>query len=326
MIKKMNVSLVKVVNILNDGQYHDGTKMGARLEMTRSAVWKIIKKLQNYDIKIDSIKGKGYALLEPLILLDAKKIKKALEKEKFNLTIFESIDSTNDFLKNQKNTNDIHFCIAEQQTQGKGRLHREWHSPFGKNIYLSCLYPFQKDISELGGLSLIVGLAVVKTVQHFGFMNAKMKWPNDIIYDNNKLAGVLVEIQAETHGTTQAIIGIGLNVNMTTAKSKDIHQVWTSLKKISGNDINRNEVCIMLIKNLLHYLNQFNQSGFRLFMDEWKSADSLFNQEITVKNVNDKIQGKVLGINDQGHLLVELPNGIVRGFSSGDTSILKKDG
>lgn len=324
MNKKMNATLVKIVSILSDGEYHDGTTIGEKLQMTRSAVWKTIKKLESYDIKLDSIKGKGYALLEPLVFLDAKKIKKNLS-ELVDINVFESVDSTNEYLKAFKNSKTIKVCVAEQQTEGKGRLNRKWFSPFAKNIYLSCLYPFSKDISELSGLSLVMGLAIVNTLKSIGVdENLFVKWPNDIFYDNKKISGSLIEIQAETHGACHAIIGIGVNVNMLNAEPKSITQEWTSVQKILNTYTDRNDLCSRLINNLLDYLQRFEKHGLSTFVSEWRSADSLTDKIISVSNVNETIEGRAVGINDQGHLLLELKDGKVRAFSSGDTSVVKK--
>jgi BirA family biotin operon repressor/biotin-[acetyl-CoA-carboxylase] ligase len=325
MIKKQNSNLIKVVNILNESGYQDGTTIGAKLHLTRSAVWKIVKKLERYDIKIDSVKGKGYSLLEPLILLEAHKIKRNLRNEKIDLVIFENIDSTNAYLKSFKNIKSIKICLAEQQTKGKGRLNRDWHSPFGKNIYLSCHYPFTKDVSELSGLSLVTGLSLIHTLESYG-MNDHLyvKWPNDIIYAQKKLSGVLIEIQAETHGISHAVIGIGMNVNMMNDEDHPISQPWTSIQKILGTYIDRNELAARLITNLLSYLERFNAQGFTPFIHEWIRADGLMNQTVTVKNVNQKVEGVVIGINELGHLLLQMENGEVRAISSGDTSIVKK--
>lgn len=121
-MKKTSPNFVKLINILNDGLYHDGTTLGDKLNMTRSAVWKAIKKLQEYGICVDSVKGKGYALLEPLILLDKNKIKRSLGQVQVDVQCFESIDSTNNYLKNVPHAQQIKICLAEQQTMGKGGL------------------------------------------------------------------------------------------------------------------------------------------------------------------------------------------------------------
>ncbi|MFZ2314404.1 MAG: biotin--[acetyl-CoA-carboxylase] ligase [Gammaproteobacteria bacterium] len=320
-MKKLTDTFTKLVGILNDGHYHDGTKIGEALNMTRSAVWKAIKKMEGYGIKVDSVKGKGYALLEPLILLNEKIIKKGLSSKNVSLSVFESVDSTNNYLRSHLSKK-ISVCIAEKQTHGKGRLDRTWHSPFGQNISLSCAYPFQKDISELAGLSLVVSLSVAKSLQMYHYpLPLLIKWPNDLIYDNKKLAGSLIEIQAESNGLCHAIIGIGINVNM--LLENEISQPWTSLRKMTANYLDRNELSIVLIDNLINDLAVFEKSGLNAFLEEWKLVDYLSNKEIAIKNNGQKICGRYVGISSLGHLLLELEDGTIQGFSSGDSTVLK---
>lgn len=323
-MKKLNANLINLINILKDGEYHDGNTIGKHLRTSRSAIWKSIKKLQNYGVQIDSIKGKGYALREPLVLLEKNKIQSQLKNENIEIIIFESVHSTNEYLKVLKNSKKIIICLAEQQTQGKGRLSRTWYSPFGKNLYLSCYCPIQKDISELAGLSLVVSLAIVKTLNAYGKDNCfSAKWPNDVLYEGKKISGSLIEIHAESHGSSHAIIGIGINVNMLD-DSKQINQAWSSLQQVIGEYIDRNQLCARLINNIVYYLEEFSSFGFVPFQNEWIKADCLTNQNITLRHADKKINGKVKGVNMQGHLLMELKNGDLRTFSSGDTTIEKK--
>lgn len=324
MQKKLNKHLIKIVTILNDYQYHDGSTLGEKLKITRSAVWKIIKKLQHYGIQMDSVKGKGYALLEPLTLLNAAKIKKNIEHNSIDIHLFESIHSTSDYLKTVNQHKKIVISLAEQQTKGRGRLQREWYSPFGKNIYFSCLYHFHKDVSELAGLSLVVSLAVFNTLKSYGLGDLlRVKWPNDIIYDNKKLSGSLIDVQAETHGVSHVVIGIGINVNMLNEEA-NISQAWTSMQKILGRSIDRNALCIQLINQLMSHLNKFNAHGFSHFLDEWMESDCLIHQGITLQNLAEKVHGKVAGVSEHGHLLLQLANGTIQTFSSGDAFMVRK--
>lgn len=321
--KKFSQRLNKIVAILNDGQYHDGNDIGRELNMTRSAVWKAISKLRAYGIKIDSIKGKGYQLQEPLILLDPLKIKSEVDNKQISISVFESITSTNDFIKKKSPVNAPQICLAEHQTHGRGRLDRSWYSPFGKNIYLSCAYQFKKDISELAGLSLVISLAIVKTLKSYGTSSELgVKWPNDVIYQGKKLAGNLVEITAESNGISHATIGIGMNVNMETVDIP-INQAWISLKHILGCEVFRNELSARLINHLFIYLNRFEASGLSDFQDEWSAADKLRQKKVAIQNLHHHITGVVQGINEQGHLILQLKCGTLRAFSSGDTRILK---
>lgn len=322
-MKKINNNLAKLVKVMRDGEFHDGNALGETLNMTRSAVWKMIKKLEKYGVEINSVKGKGYALCEPLILLDAGQIQTGINHQDCAITLFESIDSTNEYLKNIRSKK-MRVCVAEQQTSGKGRLNRSWYSPFAQNIYLSCLYPFTKDISELAGLSLVVSLAIASTLRSFG-LNEKLfaKWPNDVLYDGSKLSGTLIEVQAESHGACHAVIGIGLNVNMLLDSSHEITQGWTSMRKITGEYLDRNAVVVKLINDLHDYLQRFSQHGFKDFISEWQHLDCMHGKEITLKNHNETISGIMSGINAQGHLLLKTAEG-ERSFSSGDTSVVKK--
>jgi BirA family biotin operon repressor/biotin-[acetyl-CoA-carboxylase] ligase len=324
MANQSNNTFVKIINTLSDGQFHDGDSLGHALQITRSAVWKAIKKLDDYDIAVNAVKGKGYALLEPLHLLDAQKIKKKLNAKNIDIRIYETIDSTITPLKIITASEKIQICLAEHQTQARGRLNRQWYSPFGKNIYFSGLFRFKKDISELSGLSLVVGLALFKALSEYPLKDKlSVKWPNDIMYDHQKLAGVLIDIQAETHGSCQAIISFGLNVNMRKDKQQAISQAWTSLLKILGHPVDRNALCVSLINHLMDDMARFDVHGFAVFMEEWIAADGLLNRAIAIDNRDQRVMGVAKGVNAQGQLLLALPSGQLQSFSAGDTSLSK---
>lgn len=322
-MKLLNQTLVELTHLLSDGNCHNGDTLGEKLNITRSAVWKAIKKLQQYGVKITAIKNQGYQLTEPLILLNKKEISKNLTK-KIELEIFESIDSTNLYLKKFFGTNYPRVCLAEQQTAGKGRLTRNWHSPFAENIYLSCYYFFKKDISALSGLSLLVGLIIAKVLRTYQVSHPiQVKWPNDIIVDHKKIAGILIELQAESHGMCSAIIGIGINVNMLQDKQKKIQQPWASLRQLTQTYIDRNALSVTLINELLLALNKFEQESFASFLPDWHAVDYLLGKSITLQSLQHKTIGKVKGVDQHGHLLLQLTDGSTRPFSSGDTTILK---
>jgi BirA family biotin operon repressor/biotin-[acetyl-CoA-carboxylase] ligase len=323
MSKTLNPTFAKLVQILNDGEYHDGTSLGMTLGVSRSAVWKAIKKLQSYQVKLSVIKGKGYALLEPLTLLDVNSIMSQVRHRAIGLYLFESVTSTNTVIKSIQSSDLIKVCLAEQQTQGRGRMGREWFSPFGKNIYFSCSYPFHKDVGELSGLSLVMSLAVIKTLNQQGVRKGLfVKWPNDLLYENKKIAGSLIEIQAETHGMCHAVIGVGINVNLLQDEGcQSISRPWTSISEILKSHIDRNTLCASLMNHLIDYLQRFDQEGFVPFIKEWQQVDCLVGQWITLKHVNETFVGRVRGINSDGHLLLEREDGEIQAFSSGDTSL-----
>ncbi|HEV2613185.1 MAG TPA: biotin--[acetyl-CoA-carboxylase] ligase [Gammaproteobacteria bacterium] len=229
----------------------------------------------------------------------SKLLDKKLILTNIPLEIFEAIDSTNTYLLNYARY-DKQICLAETQTAGHGRENRSWHSPFGQNLYFSLRLPLKKFM----GLSLVVSLAVIKTLENFA-PEAEFfaKWPNDVMCQNKKLAGILVEIQHNTH----AVIGTGININM----SQD---PWISLKDITGKEINRNEFCTFLITTLLDYIKEFEIKNFDVFIPEWDKIDYLKNKTITIQNIT----GVMSGVNNKGNLILTLPSGEQREIHSGE--------
>lgn len=326
-MKALNQNLVDLVKLLNDTDYHDGTSIGNDLKISRAAVCKLIKKLKQYHIPIICTKGKGYKLESPLALLDVNRLQSQLRHKSVKLEILEKVSSTNDYLKSlSKHNKKIIACFSESQTKGKGRLHRQWHSPFAENIYLSVLCPFEKDISELSGLSMISALAIchaLESVMDFHGKTLAVKWPNDILMDGCKLAGILIEIEAESNGFCQVIIGIGINVNMSKALKDQINQAWTSLSKVTNQYIDRNTLATEIIDSLIDYLERFSSHGFERFNSEWKKRDYLTKASISVMSGSKKIKGICLGINPQGHLKIQSESGNILTLSSGDATLLK---
>lgn len=318
----MHQHLIHLITILRDHQYHDGTTIGKELGVSRTAVWKMIRKLQDYGIDIQSLKNRGYCLTHPLILLDKNKIIALCNNKNFTIEVLEKINSTNDYLKNKSN---VDFVLCEIQTQGRGRFNRVWHSPFAQNIYFSMRYTFEKDLSALSGLSLVVSLAVCRAISDKAFCS-EVKWPNDILINKKKLAGILIDVQAESNGFCNAIIGIGINVNMQSASSTKINQAWTSLQNETENYADRNLIAATLIDTLRDYLFRFSENGFGIFLEEWKTKDALRNHSIELIQGHKKFSGVYAGIDKNGCLLLKVDDNSVRAFSSGDVTSIPRLG
>ena len=287
----------------------------------------IIQKLKNMTFPVAmASKDVRYFLQQPLILLDLEKIKKSIQANSIHIDLFEKVASTNEYLKRATSPQPVNICLAEMQTQGKGRFQHSWHSPFGQNIYLSLKYPFNtlnKDVSKFASLSLVCGLAICKAIEENCQLIQPLfvKWPNDIICEDKKLAGILIEIEAEKAGVCSTIIGIGLNVNMENDEDK-ITQRWISLKNLTTIYQDRNQLCAALINHLIDCISTFEKQCLNNFLEVWKERDYLLNKPIRLKSGHHILQGKSLGINEQGHLVINLPDGSQRTFSSGDATLL----
>lgn len=259
-----------------------------------------------------------------VLVLEEATIKRLLKNKSVALEVFETLESTQKHLRKYRGAQQIHVCLAEHQSQGQGRFQRNWHSPQGENLYFSMLYPFKKDLNQLAGLSLIVALCISKTLNALYDLPESVltKWPNDILCDGKKLAGILIEAHAETHDCCQAIIGIGINVNMLDAK--EITQDWTSIKKLTDQSHDRNALAAKLVDNLLAYLEKFVAHGLGSFMQEWSAHDYLRNQTITIKSGAREVTGVAQGVNEQGQLLIRLEkDSTLESFSAGETTVLK---
>ncbi len=323
MAHELSPTTLKILNILNDCEVHTGSDMAEYLGISRTAVWKVIQRLKQYNCDIKS-QHQGYVLGAPLIPFDRNKIEDFIESSNVSLEIFESVSSTNDYLKNKVSLQNIQGCLAEYQSKGRGRMGRSWVSPFGRNIYCSLGYVLHKDISELSGLSLVVGILIARALELLDQrIKPLLKWPNDIYLNNKKAGGILIDIIAEANGSCRVILGIGLNINMKDIELEDVEKPWISLEDILGVKLDRNLVVAQLINSIVKGMEDFVEKGIEPFLEQWKRYDLLENRHISLSTGVETLSGMGKGISQQGYLLLELPSGEVRKISSGDTTLLK---
>lgn len=325
----MNISdkQKKILTLLADGEFHSGTELADALSISRSAVWKQLSGLAELGLSHSAVSGKGYRLDRPLELLVESKINEALCAPAgaliSSLEIHDQIDSTNRYLAeaSQKNAPSGLVCFAEYQTAGKGRRGRQWVSPYGCNIYLSILWRFQQGPAAISGLSLAIGVAVIRALKQQQIDDISLKWPNDIYSQGKKLGGILVEVSGETDGPCSAVIGLGLNLFIPAAEAESINQAWTDLSKVTGqNRLNRNKLAGTLLNHLLPVLAEYESFGIAAYLDEWRSYDCLSGKSATLFIGQQQFEGIVQGIDNNGMLLIERPDGNVQTFASGEVS------
>lgn len=313
----------EILKLLADGKFHSGENLATALNVSRTSIWKMIAKIQELGLELHSVKGKGYKLVEPVNLLEQEKINQHIPadiKEKIqDIQIFQSISSTSSYVmelsqKGQLTLKDkkLFVCVAEQQTAGKGRRGRPWISPYGHNLYFTIAREFSTGISELEGLSLVISLAVTRVLTRNQIHDLGIKWPNDILWQGKKLAGILLEISGDPTGLSEVLIGLGLNINANPKVMEGVDQAWVDLKTISGNVPDRNKLLAELLVEISMMLDEFEQNGFSVFKSEWEENDALRNQQVELKTHNNQatgIVGEVLGVNNQGALLLGTKDG-----------------
>jgi BirA family biotin operon repressor/biotin-[acetyl-CoA-carboxylase] ligase len=257
-------------------------------------------------------------------MLDQQFISGAINHKDVLVECFPSINSTNTYLQNASLKFSYHICIAEQQTRGKGRFNRVWVSPFAENLYYSLKVNLNKELSELSGLSLAVAVGVTKAlVQSFTELNPKIKWPNDIYVNGKKMAGILIEVKAESNAQSQIVIGVGINVNM--RKNDTVTQAWSSLATELKTYINRNTLAITLSNELITTLKAFEKEGFAYFMDDYHHYDYLKGKSISLSILNKEVVSGVWnGVNELGQLKLKIGENEQRVFASGEATIIKR--
>ncbi|MDD5276931.1 MAG: bifunctional biotin--[acetyl-CoA-carboxylase] ligase/biotin operon repressor BirA [Methylovulum sp.] len=323
----------KILTLLADGEFHSGTELALALGVSRSAVWKQLGGLTDLGLQHAAVSGKGYRLDSPLELLTAAGIQAFLNERVSTLIsaleIHDQIDSTNRYLaarSQQDATSSGLVCFAEHQTAGKGRRGREWVSPFGNNIYVSILWRFQLGYAGITGLSLAIGVAVIRALKQLGFADVGLKWPNDIYSQGKKLGGILIEVSGESDGPCTAIIGLGLNRFLPDAAADGITQAWTDLSKLNNPTMpDRNQLAGTLLNHLLAIIADFEQMGLQAYLEEWRCYDCLYNQSATLFIGEQAFTGIIAGIDDNGLLLISQANGKVNAFASGEVSFHQGD-
>ncbi|VAW93664.1 Biotin operon repressor / Biotin--protein ligase [hydrothermal vent metagenome] len=328
----MNImtDLLALLTHLSDGQFHSGEDLAAELDISRTAIWKQIKKLNIIlPVKIISVHGKGYKIEHPMTVLNKNKImgflSAELQTQLNQIEVLLECGSTNQYLLERVEQNQLknYVVLAEMQTQGRGRRGRHWVSPFASNIYMSLLWHMDISIAEMAGLSLVVAISVARALQKLGVNDVMLKWPNDVYVDGQKLAGVLLELRGESNSPCNAVIGIGVNVNMPSNVADNIDQPWVDIQQLLKKQVNRNEVVAMILNELIPRLQQFNDSGFCGFMAEWTSLDLLAGKAINIEGHMQLNEGVASGVDKQGALLVEY-KGTVQPLYSGEVSIRPK--
>ncbi|MFC3123350.1 bifunctional biotin--[acetyl-CoA-carboxylase] ligase/biotin operon repressor BirA [Agaribacter flavus] len=319
---EINRIRTKIVSILSKGSFVSGEDLAQTLNLSRSAISNHIKALVALGLDIYTVKGRGYKLSQAIVMLDANKISSLINKPSAETLIHieNIISSTNDVLKKDAVNLQNGACIlAEAQTAGRGRRGRTWVSPFGASIYMSMLWRFESGYQSMAGLSLVIGIAVIRTIAGLGYASCQLKWPNDVYANQKKLCGILIEVEGQVGGSTDAIIGIGVNVQLP-SDIEGIEQAYTDLSTVAGRSIDRNELAARLIENVWQILPVFEQEGLRPFLPEWEQADLFYNQAVELMSGNQRIKGVCKGVDSSGALLLE-NEGSIKSYHGGEISV-----
>lgn len=269
--------------------------------------------LLKYDRQICQLLQKT-ELLDTQLILD--KLPPSIYQILSKIIILPSTDSTNTYLLNYPTHKPI-ACLAEYQTQGRGRRGKQWLSPYASGICLSVKYHYSNTTISLNCLSLALSVSIARFLYTQGVSDVVVKWPNDIWWQERKLAGLLVETKLLNRYGYDIVVGVGLNVRI---PHVDIEQAWVDLQTILPHPISRNDLAAHLIEHILVTLQDYEQHGFHSYIVDWQRFDFLQGKKVKLLTTEGTISGQVQGIDENGALRVKVGQKL-KTFYSGEVSV-----
>lgn len=315
----------KILNLLyNTKDYVSGQQISDSLGVSRQAVNKAVKTLRDKGFGIESTTNKGYLLTSTPSFLCEEAIKLYLNTKLIgkNLTVLDSVDSTNDYIKKlgSEGAEAGTVVLAREQTAGKGRLGRVWQSEKDDGIALSVLLRPELAPSEISSITPLSGLAMCRAINDFCLLDSRIKWPNDIIIGKKKLVGILTEMSAEFDKVDYTVTGIGINIEHTTFP-EDIAHKATSILLETGRHIDQNKFVATVLEYLEQelVLNRYILSGEALA--DYQNLCATIGRQVTFTRGNRQISGMAVSISHGGELEVMLSNGTIATVNSGEVTV-----
>lgn len=318
----------RVFQRLDDRDFRSGEALAADLEVTRAAVWKAVEHLRELGVGLDASTNKGYRLAPGVSALAPERILERLTGDVRarieSLQVEWTIESTNTRLLEAlpPAAGSASVVLAEHQTGGRGRRGRGWIAPPGGAICLSLAWQYADLPADLAALSLVVGLCAAGALREVG-VEVGLKWPNDLVTGNGKLAGILIEMRAEAGGPVHVVVGIGLNVLLDDAARAAVKAAGNTADDLRAHRDpapDRNAVVAALLARLVPALEGFPRHGLTPWLESWHDVDALRDREVRIENAGEISRGVARGIDAHGALLVETPAGVQR-FISGEVTV-----
>jgi BirA family transcriptional regulator, biotin operon repressor / biotin---[acetyl-CoA-carboxylase] ligase len=323
--------IARVFAELADGQFHSGEALAEALGVSRSAVWKAVRSLRDLGATLHAVRNRGYRLAKSSEALAAApilaNISDDVQGRVKRLEVAWSVDSTNTVLLSRANLQNgvSEVILAEYQTAGRGRRGRAWLAPPGGSICLSFSWTFRDVPEDLGALGLVIGMCELRALRKLGVMEAKLKWPNDLLIDDEKLGGILIELRAESDGPAYVVVGVGLNVALgrpVLEKIAETGMAATDLVTAGLENPSRNAIAGAILDACVQGLLEFEREGLRPFIEAWSDCDALRGRMVNVRGATGEVvRGLVRGVDLHGALLVETVDEGLKKFMSGEVSV-----
>lgn len=328
----MKTKILQMLHQAETEEYISGQELCEKLGVSRTAVWKSIKQLKEAGYVIEAVQNRGYRLVSAPDILSEGEIAGWVRTKWLghDVRYFNEIDSTNTEAKRiaeetQGRKGNGLIVAADMQTSGKGRRGRSWSSPHGTGLFFTILLKPDIDPSNAPMLTLVKALAVVKGITEITGLDAKIKWPNDVVLNGKKIVGILTEMSAQVDYVNHIVVGTGINVHQTEFP-EEIAKTATSLDielKKQGKElqISRAELLAAILKKFEFYYEIYLQTqDLSALVEEYNALLVNCGQKVRVLDPLGEFEGQALGIDTRGELMVETEKGIVK-VSSGEVSV-----
>lgn len=311
----------KILDRLREGNFVSGQSMADDLHISRTAVFKHIKSLQKAGFIIESVPKQGYRLIGETKKLHPLVFNKYL-KTKFigrpTLHFDEVASTINQVMLRADKADEGLVVVAEKQLEGRGRFSRHWASPAG-GIWTSILLKPKCPPTEAARLNIIASLAIAVSIEEVAKIKAQIKWPNDILVKERKVAGILTEMVAELDKINYAVLSFGVNVN--NSLPAELQGQAISLRQATSHQVDRHILFAAILNKIEDYYIEWQTKGFDFILDSWRQYCSTLGQIVEVKGLNKVLKGKALDVDENGQLILRTADGKKHYLSAGEVTL-----
>jgi BirA family transcriptional regulator, biotin operon repressor / biotin---[acetyl-CoA-carboxylase] ligase len=306
-----------------------GAELSQKLGVTRAAIWARIEEMRLLGYDIEASPHLGYRLLSAPDLLHADDLLSRLGKTRVvgrDIRVFQETTSTNDVVEKlaRDGVKEGVVVFAESQTGGRGRLGRKWTSPSGKGLWFSVLLRPKVNPQDTTQLTVASATALRRAIANQTRVQPKIKWPNDLLVEGRKLAGILTEMNAELDQVKYVILGIGVNVNLTAADfPPELRKTATSLKLETGKSVSRSDLAAAILRELDEDYARIAAGRFSAIAEEWEAHGTTIGQQVAIRLGQREIRGRAEALGEDGALLVRTEHGRLERILSGDVTLEK---
>ncbi len=315
----------RIIQFLKESDgYISGEEMSQRLKMSRAAIWKHMQELRAQGYEITAVPHLGYQLMACPEKLLSFEIQSGLNTKIIGkkIIVLDTVTSTMDeaFRLGNENCPEGTVVCAEAQSKGRGRLGRAWTSPKSKGLYFSLVLRPSLPLNQLAQLTLMSAVALAEAIESISDLRPLIKWPNDLLLENHKLAGILTELRAESDQVKFVVIGIGLNVN---ASAHQLTEGASSLRIAAGKSFNRTEIFQAILRSLEQGYAKLLRHEFAQIIEEWKKRSATLKKRVRITDPSGIIEGEAIDLDEDGALLIRRDNGLVIKKTAGDVFLLR---